>query len=171
MLWKKNSTEGRRNYFTCLVWNTAILFITDCMMLCFWFVSKTVLIKHWWLSCCWTVLTLSQGLFITHSAQPVCSLGMHEKLRGDITGTADLNWPKGYPIPYYVILSNKRWERKVGRRWCSELQHLIAQICLSLPHGVSSTFLEMADHLPGDGKQWINSLFLFAFMHNFCLIL
>jgi len=31
--------------------------------------------------------------------------GVHGKLGGDTARIADPNWPKGYGIPYYVMLS------------------------------------------------------------------
>jgi len=39
----------------------------------------------------------------------------------------------------------------------------------SNPHAWwSPAFLEMAEHLPADGKWWMNSLFLFACACGFC---
>jgi len=37
---------------------------------------------------------------------------VHEVLGGDTAGTADPNSPKGYPITYDIVLSNKSWRRK-----------------------------------------------------------
>ena len=36
-------------------------------------------------------------------------LGVGRRLGKDIAGTADLNSPNGYSIPYDVMLSNKTW--------------------------------------------------------------
>jgi len=37
---------------------------------------------------------------------------MHKKLGGRTAGTADPNRPKGYHIPYNIMLSNKSWGKK-----------------------------------------------------------
>ena len=41
----------------------------------------------------------------SHTTPPASRLGVHEKLGGDTAGTADPNCPKGYSIPYDVMLS------------------------------------------------------------------
>lgn len=41
------------------------------------------------------------------TALPVKRLGEHKKLRGDRTRTAGPNWPKGYSIPYSIMVNNK----------------------------------------------------------------
>jgi len=40
---------------------------------------------------------------------------VHNKLGGDTAGTADPNWPKGYSMPYDVMLSNKKLGEEKGR--------------------------------------------------------
>jgi len=39
------------------------------------------------------------------TTQPANGLGVHKKLGGDTAGTADPNGPKGYSIPYDIMLS------------------------------------------------------------------
>lgn len=57
-------------------------------------------------------MTECQSLCVPHAALKVRSLMVHRKLRGDTARTAE---PKGYPIPYGAVLSNKSWgERKRG---------------------------------------------------------
>jgi len=45
-------------------------------------------------------------------------------------------------------------------------------ICLSkkMLHMMRPTFLKVAEHLPANGKQWMNSLCCFACSHSFCFI-
>ena len=43
--------------------------------------------------------------FSASPAQPARRLEGHKKLGGDTARTADTNWPKGYSIPYDVMLS------------------------------------------------------------------
>jgi len=44
-------------------------------------------------------------LLLTPSHQWGGRLGVHKRLAGDTLGTADPSWPKGYSIPYDLILS------------------------------------------------------------------
>ena len=82
-------------------------FIVVCMGLCFGFVLKTVLIMQWCFSYCWALLTQHWGLFCSSHCPAREYARVHRKLGGDTAGTADPNWPKGYPIPYDIMLSNK----------------------------------------------------------------
>ena len=43
--------------------------------------------------------------FSASRAQPARRLEGHKKLGGDTARTADPNWPKGYSIPWDVLLS------------------------------------------------------------------
>ena len=63
----------------------------------------------------WTTRTTA-----SHTAPPVSSLGVHKKLGGDIAGRADPNRPKGYSIPYDVMLSNIKLGEEEGRGGRSE---------------------------------------------------
>jgi len=47
-----------------------------------------------------------------HTVLPANRVRVHKKLRGDTSGTVDLNRPKGYPIMYDIILS----KNSAGRR-------------------------------------------------------
>ena len=40
----------------------------------------------------------------SHTTPPARRLGVHKKLGGDTAGTADPTWPKGYSIPYGIML-------------------------------------------------------------------
>ena len=138
-----------------------IFFVVACMGLCFGFVLQTVLMIQGCFSYCWAVLTQHQGLFCFSPHSPASRLGVHKKLWGDTAGTADPNWPKGYSIPYdFIMLSNKSWAKKKE-----------AMVFVFLSHHYtwwSPAFLEMAEHLPADAKQWMNSLFCFACVRSFC---
>lgn len=78
-------------------------------------------------------------------------LGVHKDMGGDTNRTADPNLPNGYPMPQDIVLSHnssgKEGER-AGRDVCSN------GICLPNKwlHMVSHTFLEVAEHLPNNGK-------------------
>ena len=62
----------------------------------------------------------------SHTAPPVSRMGVHKKLGGDTAGTADPNWPKGYPLPYDVIHS----KQSSGRGWASRGDFQSSGICL-----------------------------------------
>lgn len=47
------------------------------MVLCFGFRMRMKSITHWCFSCCWAVLTLSQGLVGSHTALPEKAAGAH----------------------------------------------------------------------------------------------
>ena len=74
---------------------------------------------------------------------------MNKKMGEDIARTADPNRLKGYSIPYDILLSNKAIEKM------EEVVDVLSDcICLSkiLLRIVSPSFLEVAEHLPTDGK-------------------
>lgn len=58
---------------------------------------------------------------------------MHKKLGGDTARIADPNWPKGYSVPYDIMLNNK-----TGESW---------------PGGGGSTARGRAGHQPVSGEQ------------------
>lgn len=86
-----------------------IFFMEACMMLCFGFLMKRLLVTQMF-SYCRAVLTQSQGHFL-------CSPASEEPGR-NITRTTDPNWPKGHPIPYVARHSNESWGREGGGREC-----------------------------------------------------
>lgn len=71
-----------------------------------WFRKRMILITYQCVSCCWVALILNQRLFSFLCCLKCDKLGVHRELRGNQARTADLNWPKGYPIPYDTILNN-----------------------------------------------------------------
>ena len=79
-----------------------------------------------------------------------------KKLEGDTARTADPNWSKAYSTASDVILSNKIWGKERTFR--------VLVFVFPSKHYAwwSPAFLEMAEHLPANGKYWINSLFYFA---------
>lgn len=58
------------------------------------------------------VLILSQGVFYLSCCPGSEELMMSKKLREDTARRADPNWPKGYAVPYGVILNNKSWGKE-----------------------------------------------------------
>lgn len=103
--------------------------------------------------------------FSLHSSCTESRLGVHKKLGGDTTRTADRNWPKGYFLPNDIVISSKSLGKRRRKRGHSRLWHLFSQVT-----GVCAEALlprEVAGHLPANGKQRINSLFCFPCMHSF----
>lgn len=45
-------------------------------------------------------------------ALPVSRMVLQKRLGRDIAGIADPNGPKGYSIPYSIMVSSKRWGKK-----------------------------------------------------------
>lgn len=74
------------------------------MILYVGFRTKAMLITQWCFSCCWAVVTYSQG----HSYFSWCpSSGVHKGQGEEKTRTVDRNQTKGYSIPFGVMLKNK----------------------------------------------------------------
>jgi len=46
---------------------------------------------------------------VSHATLPVSRLGVHKKLGGEAARTDVPSWPKGYPVQYKTMLSNKSW--------------------------------------------------------------
>jgi len=68
-------------------------------------------------------------------------------------------------MPYDVLLSNK----SLGKVEEAEMFGVMMFVFSSVRYvWWSPAFLEMAEQLPADGKQWINSLFCSACRHSFC---
>jgi len=67
-----------------------------------------------------------------------------KKLGGDRIRTADLNWPRGYSIPYDIM-----W-KKLGRRW-----EFISLLLLEGPPG----------HWAGGGEQLLVHHLLYTFIY------
>ena len=83
-----------------------IFYIVSGMMLCFGFRRKTMLITHQYFSCCLVMLYRARDISVFQLPALPChqrEMGDHNELRGDRTRTADLNWPKGYSIPYDIM--------------------------------------------------------------------
>lgn len=69
------------------------------------------------------MLVQCQG-FLPSTPPPASRLGVDKNLEGDTAGTADLSWPKGYPIPYNVMFSNKlggSFSKVAVARWLAGL--------------------------------------------------
>jgi len=73
-------------------------------MLCFGFRTKTMLITHQWFSCCWTVLYRAKDVYFFSFLYSPASEGRGDpkEMWGDRIRTSDLNWTKGYSIPYDI---------------------------------------------------------------------
>jgi len=73
--------------------------------------------------------TESKHFPASHTIPPVSRLGVHKKLAEDTAGSADPNWPKGYSIPYDIMLSIQSQWKKKGR--CLEWWCLYSQVTVT----------------------------------------
>lgn len=97
-----------------------LFFIVACMVVCFGSVSAdNTPLSYLLLSSAY--IESKPFLLLTSSTS---RLGVHKKLGRDALGTAD---PKGYPLPFDIILSNKSWRKKGGS---SEFWHLLSQVTI-----------------------------------------
>lgn len=91
-----------------------VFFIVAGMVICLWFVMKSVLVKHQCLVVAEQCLHRAKDFSVSHAALPTRRLGMHKKL-GGVTArghSQDSNRPKGYPITYGIMLSSKSGRKK-----------------------------------------------------------
>ena len=101
---------------------------------------------------CWALLTQCQGLscFSHHPTR----LGVHKKLGGDTARTADPNWPKGYSMPYGVMLSNINLGEEEGRGGCLESWCLSSQVTIT-HDGALLSWRWLNTCLPTGSSEWI----------------
>lgn len=85
-----------------------IFFIAASRVLCFRFATKTVLKAHQCYSYCMFFTASRPSLFLTVPSSD-SGLWVGKKLGGDTSGTADLKRPKGYPMPYNIMLIYRNW--------------------------------------------------------------
>ena len=86
-------------------------FIVSGMMLSSGFRRKTMLITHQCFSYGWAVLYRAKDIPVSQFLVLSCKwrwLRGHKELGWDRSRTADLNWPKGYSIPYNIL--QKPWK-------------------------------------------------------------
>lgn len=74
-----------------------VFFTTTCTVLCFWLVTKAVLITFQWFSCCWPVLAQPQRLLPIPLSASLLREG--KRLGGDRAGIADPTDQKDIPYP------------------------------------------------------------------------
>jgi len=122
-----------------------VFFIAAQMVLCFGFVSKTALLTHWWFSSCWAVLAQHKDFLCFSYQEETGVLVLGNSLRGNIARTADSNWPKGYSLPYNIVISNETGERKrffqsshssesgwASMCWCEVVSNYLCSTCFLL---------------------------------------
>lgn len=137
-----------------------VFFIAASMSLCFGFLTKTVLTTQACFSNCWAVLSQPQAFPVFHASLSVSRLKVGKRLRGDTDRTADQR-----DIPCDIVLSNESWgEEEEARDLQSDGIGFPSNHCMWWSPGV----LEVVEHLPAHGKQWVNSLFCFACVLDFC---
>lgn len=91
-----------------------LFFLAAGTVLCFGFSTGIMLVAHWYLGCCWAVLTLNPGFF---SFPRSGSEQVHKKLGGNLTRAANLNVPRGYSIPWSISWSVYKLGRLVRNCW------------------------------------------------------
>lgn len=84
-----------------------IIFLVAGTVLCLGFRVRIMLITHLCFSCCWEGLAQSQRFFSFSCGPESEEAGGDEKMGGDTAGTADPEWPEGYPRPYGIVLNTK----------------------------------------------------------------
>lgn len=134
------------------------------MVLCFEFVTKTVLMTHQCFDYCWAVLAQCQHyLLFQLPPQPVNRIGVYKKQGGSTTRTANPKWPNGYSMPYVIISSKTERKGILGKvaiarrlardwstcgRWQVPLYHLffvcLVFLPLSFTYKTISSFLAFA---------------------------
>ena len=150
----------RKKVVLVLAWIELIFFIVASMRLCFGFVLETVLIIQGCFRYCWAVLTQSRPfLLLTPPHQRVgwgCTRSWEGTQLGRLTPTDQRD------IPYHMMSCSAY---KAGRRR-RKGGDTFGVMAFVLPSNCqawwSPAFLEMAEHLPADGKWWMNSLLCFA---------
>lgn len=137
-------------------------FIVAHILLCFGFVTKGVLIIHQCFSYCWTVLKYHQDLLSLTLLQQQVDWGCTNSWEG--TQRRQLIQTYQRDIPYHMPsrLAIKNTGKKGG--WFR-----VTVFVFPRNHYMwwSPAFLEMAKHLPANGKELINSLFCFACIGRF----
>ena len=139
-----------------------IFFIVTSMRLYFGFVLETVLIIQGCFCCCWAVLTESRPLLLLTPPHQRVGWGAQEVGRGHSWDS----WPqltKGvFHTRWCHAQQCKSWgkRRKVGM--FGVMPFVFPSNCYMC---WSPAFLE---HLPADGKWWMNSLFCFVCTYDFC---
>lgn len=106
---------GQFGLFPGFGWNRVNFLSSSWYKAVFWIqdennVDNTLMFQFLLSSAC----SKSRTFSAFHTALPAHRLGVHKRLGGDATKTADPNWTKGYSIPYDIILNTKtggRWPR------------------------------------------------------------
>jgi len=75
---------------------------------------------------------------------------VHRRLGGDTARTANPNGPKGYPMPYGVVLTAYKAGGRRRKRGTSGV--MVSVLPSNRYAWWSSAFLEMAEHGPASGK-------------------
>lgn len=100
-----------------------------------------------------------QGLLSFSRCLARVELRLRKEMGGDRTRKADSNWPKGYVIPYVIMLNCNSGVKM--KEWWDAWSDGVCILNKQL-HVVSSPFLYVAEYLPANGKQWKNFFFCFA---------
>jgi len=137
------------SYFSSVIVLAGLSFFTEsCMILCFGFLMKIVLITHWRLSCC-------KGSPAPCTALPARSWGCSGSWEGMQPGQRP-RLAKGMSSTTCHLLSNKCIKSEEERDvWSDGLCLLKKLLCM-----LSLAFFGVAVHLPAHGKQQINALLI-----------
>ena len=143
-----------------------IFFIVPSMGLCFGFVPKTVLIDNtgMFLLLLSSAYTESRLFLLLTPPHKWVGWGCTRSWEG--TQLGQLTPTDQRAIPYHMTsCSAYKAGEEEGRGTFGVMVFVFPSHCYTW---WSPAFLEMAEHLPAHGKEWMNSLFCFACMRGFC---
>ena len=148
-----------------LVGMELICFLVAGIVLCFGFSMKRTLIMQGCFSYWWAVLTQSQGLFCfsLHATREEAG-GAQEAWRGH----SHDSWPRLTQGIFHAVWHHAqhiKLREEEGRGTNGAMA--FAFPCNPYMQW-SPASLEMAEHLPADGQQGMNSFFCFACTRGFC---
>lgn len=79
--------------------------------LCFALVAVTALVSHSLTAYCWAVLAQPSGPFLQPPYPKTWRIGWAIGGEVDISRSDDLNWPKGYSIPYEYLTQQQKLKK------------------------------------------------------------
>lgn len=102
-------------------------------------------------SCYWALLHRAKDTSDSCAALPARSWRWIKSWEGKKTRTADPSWPKGCPIPYCEMLSNKMWGKERGEHteiimWQAILPWKWLSICLPIGRSKQISCFALLEH-------------------------
>lgn len=148
-------------------WNRVNFLHSSFTVLCFGFVTKPVLVTQGGFSCSWEVLVQCGNLLFFLLRLPHQEEGGGAQEVGRQHSQEQLTPRDPKDISYHMI-SHPVYKAQRRRRKWRAFEVMVFVYPSHCYMWWSPALVEMAEHLPAHGKQWMNSLFCFACMHSFC---